>query len=75
MTNYSSVISGTINGVSGQKDIADIRCDHFKTLLNSNQNEKYKAKLIDGLSLLSCDKYELSSMNEVQYAINKENMV
>jgi hypothetical protein len=56
-TSCETSIASTVNGVSGQANIADMWHDHFKTLLNYSQCISNKSYVLDTINSLNNNNY------------------
>ena len=69
LQNAKPVISNTIDGVSGQKDIAKLWQEHYAKLLNSSTNVDLKDKVLNKLFGDQIDDLELFSGEDIQTVV------
>jgi exonuclease III len=70
LNNDYDILSDSINGVSGQKNIVHVWQNHFQTLLNSSSDVTYKSSVLSSLqSINSCD-MELITPKDIYDAIH-----
>ena len=69
----TGVLAATVNGVTGEDDIANMWSDHYKNLLNSNadtSNKSYvETAITDGIN--SDSSFNKFTPNEISDAISK----
>ena len=56
-TSCEASIASTVNGISGQVNIADMWHDHFKNLLNSSQCISNKPYVLDAINSINNNNY------------------